>query len=88
MREIQKTGSEIVISENNQKVLEMCMAMKFNPECNETTPAIIINRFHEDYEMFTENNIKEVLGTTQIVELEKKQGQICYQRPLKRWRPC
>ena len=87
MRKIQKTGSEIVIFENNQnQVLEMCMAMKFDAECNETTPAIISNRCHEDYEMFTENNIQKVSRTTQIVELEKKQGQIWNQRPLKRWR--
>ena len=35
MREIQKTGSEIVIFENNQnQVLEMFVAMKFDVECN------------------------------------------------------
>ena len=51
MRKIKITGSEIVIFENNQnQVLEMFMAMKFDAECNETTPAIIIHRWHEDYE--------------------------------------
>ena len=59
MRKIQKTGSEIVIFENNQnQVLEMFMAMKFDAECNETTPAIIMNRFHEDSEMSTKSHKK------------------------------
>ena len=56
-------------------------------ESNETAPVIAFLRFHEDSEMFTKNNIKKVWFTTQIVELEKKQGQIWNQRPLKRWRP-
>ena len=77
-----------MIFENNQnQVLEMFMAMKFDAECNETTPAIIIHRFHEDSEMSTKKSQKRSLRTTQIVELEKKQGQIWNQRPLKRWRP-
>ena len=88
MRKIEKTGSEIVIFENNQnQVLEMFMAMKFDAECNETTPAIIIHRFHEDYEIFTKKRRQTKSVSTQIVELEKKQGQIWNQRPLKRWSP-
>ena len=88
MRKIKKTDYEIVISGNNQnQVLETFISIKFDAECNETTPAIVFLRFHEDSEMFTKNNIKKVSGSTQIVELEKKQGQIWNQRPLKRWGP-
>ena len=54
MREIQKSDSEILIFENNQnQVLGTFISMKFDAECNETTPAIILHRFHEDYETFT-----------------------------------
>ena len=56
-------------------------------ENNETDPVIAFLRLHEDYEMFTENNIKKVYVPTQIVKIEKNQGQIWNQRPLKRWRP-
>ena len=88
MREIQKTRSRIVISENTQnEVLETFIYIKMDVESNETTPAISFLRFHEDSEMFTKNNIKKVSGSTQIVEIEKNQGQIWNQRPLKRWRP-
>ena len=88
MREIQKTGSRIVISENTQnEVLETFIYIKMDAECNETTPAISFPRFHEDSEMFTKKDVKSWSGRTQIVELEKKQGQIWNQRPLKRWRP-
>ena len=49
MREIKKTDSEIVIFENNQnQLLETFISMKFDAECNETTPAILFPRFHED----------------------------------------
>jgi hypothetical protein len=41
MRKIQKTDYEIVISENNQnRVLETFISIKFDAENNETTPAI------------------------------------------------
>ena len=63
------------------------MHIKMDAECNETTPAISFLQFHEDYEMFTKNNIKKVSVRAQIVKSEKKQGQIWNQRPLKRWRP-
>ena len=54
MRKIQKTGSEIVISGNNQnRVLETCMSIKFDTENNETTPAIVFLQFHEDLEIYT-----------------------------------
>ena len=64
----------------------MFIYVRMGAENNETTPVIVFLRFHEDSEMFTKNNIKKVSGSTQIVELEKKQGQIWNQRPLKRWR--
>ena len=55
-----KTGDEIVFLENNQnQVLEMFMAMKVDAEFNETTPAIIIHRVHEDYEIFTKKTSKK-----------------------------
>ena len=76
------------MSENDQnQVLEMFISMKFDGESNETTPAIISYRFHEDSKMFTKKDVKSWSNTTQIVELEKKQGQIWNQRHLKRWRP-
>ena len=88
MRKIQKTGSEIVISENDQnRVMEMLICMKFDAECNETTPAILFLRVHDDSEMVTKKGVKKWSRETEIVELEKKQGQIWNQRPLKRWRP-
>ena len=60
MRRIQKTGSEIVISENNQNQdLETFVCMKSDAECNETTPEISIDRFHEDYEMITKMTSKQ-----------------------------
>ena len=47
MREIKKTDSRIVNSENTQrKVLETFISMKFDTELNETIPAIIFHRFH------------------------------------------
>ena len=74
MREIQKTGSRIVISENTQnEVLETRIYIKMDAESNETAPAILFIRFHKDSEMFTKNIIKKVSISTQIVELEKKQ---------------
>ena len=88
MRKIKKTDSKIVISENTQnKVLEMCISMKFDTECNETNPATIFHRFHDDYKMLTKMTSKRRSRTTQIVKIEKKQRQIWNQRPLKRWRP-
>ena len=54
MREIQKTDSEIVISENTQNnVLETFTYIKSNAECNETVPTISFARFHEDSENLT-----------------------------------
>ena len=87
MRKIKKTGSEIVIFESNQNpVLETFISMKFDAESNETTPAISFLRFHEDFENYTKKASKKWPRQTEIVEFEKKQGQICNQRPLKRWR--
>ena len=63
MRKIKKTGSEIVIFENNQnQVLETFISMKFDAECNETAPAIAFPRFHEDSEIFTKMTSKVGLG--------------------------
>ena len=67
--------------------LEMFIYIKMDAESDETTPAMLFRRFHEDHEMFTKNDVRSWSGRTQIVELEKKQGQIWNQRPLKRWRP-
>ena len=54
MRKIEKTDSEIVISVNNQnKVLEMYISMKFDADCNATTLTISCYRFHEHCEMVT-----------------------------------
>ena len=55
-------------------VLEMFTYIKMDAESNETTSAISFIRFHEEFEMFTKNNVKSWSGRTQIVELEKKQG--------------
>ena len=56
-------------------------------ENNKTTPAISFSRFHEDFDMVTKKGVKRRARRTQIVELQKKQGQIWNQRPLKHWRP-
>ena len=49
MREIKKTDFKIAISENTQnKMMETFISMKFDAECNETTPEIALYRFHED----------------------------------------
>ena len=45
-------------------------------ENNETTPAIEFLRFHEDFEICTKKASKKWPATAEIVELEKKQGQI------------
>ena len=65
----------------------MFIYIKMDTESNETAPAIAFLRFHRDSEMFTKKQHQKVSVSTQIVELEKKQGQIWNQRPLKRWRP-
>ena len=65
----------------------MFIYIKMDAESNETTPAIAFLRFHEDSEIFAKTDVKSWSRTAQIVELEKKQGQIWNQRPLKRWRP-
>ena len=64
MSKTQKTVSEIVIFENNQNQdLESSIPMKFDAECNETTPAISLSRFHEDSEMFTKKTSKKATNT-------------------------
>ena len=63
MRNIKKTDSRIVISENTQsEVLETFIIMKSDTECNETTPAIIFHIFHEYYKIFTKWQIHCVFG--------------------------
>ena len=48
MRRIQKTDSKIMISEHHQnKVLDTCIYIKSDTECNETAPAISFDLFHE-----------------------------------------
>ena len=88
MREIKKTDSRIVISENNQNQdLEMFISMKFDAECNEITPEITFHKFHEDSEILTKMKSKVGRMSSEILKLEKNQGQIWNQRPLQRWRP-
>ena len=41
---------EIMIRKNNQnQFLETFISIKFDAECNETTPAISFGRFYEDF---------------------------------------
>ena len=59
MRKIKKTDYEIMIFENNQnQVLETFISIKFDAECNETTPAILFIRFHEDFKIYTKRRKK------------------------------
>ena len=69
------------------RVLDMCIYVKMDAENNETTPAIAFLRFHEDFEIYTKKASKKCHASAQIVELEKKQGQIWNQRPFKRTGP-
>ena len=62
MREVKKTDSRILISENTQnKVLETFISMKSDAECDEITPEIILYRFDEHYEIPTEMTSKVCL---------------------------
>ena len=77
MRKIKKTDHKVVISVNNQnQLLETFISMKFDVECNETTPAISFHRFRGNIQNDANVRDKTANGTAQIVELEKKQGQI------------
>ena len=59
MRKIKKTDYKVVISENNQnQLLETFISMKFNAECNETTPAISFHRFHGNIQNDETSEIK------------------------------
>ena len=59
MRKIKKTDYEIMMSENNQnQVLETFRPIKFDAACNETTPAILFLRFHEDVMICTKMTSK------------------------------
>ena len=43
--------------------------MKYDAECNEITPAISFDRFHEDSEMFCQNDVKcwsYVIGNLEV----------------------
>ena len=42
-------------------MLETFISMKFDAECNETTPDIVLYRFHEDYELLTKTTSKSPL---------------------------
>ena len=61
--------------------------MKSDAKCNETTPAILFDRCHEDSEILTKIASESWYSTTQIVKLEKTQGQVWNQRPVKRTGP-
>ena len=88
MREFKITESRVVISGNNQnQVLETFNNMKVDVECNKTTPVIESYRLHGYYEILRKMTSNKVPRRTQIVELEKKQGQMWNQRPLKCWEP-
>ena len=77
-----------MISENYQnQFLGTFISIEFDAECNETAPAILFHQCHEDSEILAKNDIKGWSIATQIVKLEKKQGQIWNQRPLKRTGP-
>ena len=65
----------------------MFIYIKMDAEYVQITPAIAFSRFHDDSEMVTKKRIKKWSRETEIVELEKKQGQIWNQRPFKHWRP-
>ena len=88
MTQIKKTGSEIVISEKNQNQdLETFISMRLDAECNETTPAIPFYRFHEDSTILAKMTSKVGRMSSEILKLEKNQGQIWNQRPLTHRRP-
>ena len=64
MRQIKKTVSKNVISDKNQNpILETFISMKYDTECNETTPAIVFYRFHEDSEKNVNFRVKTAIGT-------------------------
>ena len=88
MRDIQKTCSEIVISENYQnQVLEMLISMKFDVNTMRLLSRSHSLNFMKILKWSQKKRHNKWSRQTQIVELEKKQGQIWNQRPLKRWRP-
>ena len=68
MRRIKKTYSKLVISENNQNQdLETFISMKSDAGCNETTPAISFDRFHENSEILTKITLRQQYVHYQIV---------------------
>ena len=86
-RNQENTICEIVISENNKNpMLDTFISMKMDAEYNENTPTISFDRFHENSEIFTKMTSNVGRVSSEIVELEKNQGQIWSQRPLKRSR--
>ena len=74
MRKINKTDFKIVITENNQNQdLETCISMKFDTECNETTPTIASDRFHEDSKIFAKKNeVKSLSYVIRNLEVRKE----------------
>ena len=83
-----KTDYKIVISENNQnKVLETFISIKFDTECNETIPDIVLYGFHKDYELLTKKNVKQSARGIQNSQIRRKKRQIWNQRPQKHRRP-
>ena len=49
IKQIKKTGSEHRVCENNpNQILEPFISMKFDAECNATTPGMSVNQFYND----------------------------------------
>ena len=65
--------------------------MRIVAEDNEITPVIKFYRFSIDSSTLSQKwrsiLSKKQSGSTQIIKLEKKQGQIWNQRPFISWRP-
>ena len=67
MRQIKNTYLKIVFFENDQnKVLETFISMKFDAECDENIPDIVLYQFHEDYELLTKKTSKSRPVSPQI----------------------
>ena len=76
MRQIQKTYSEIAFLRKNQNpILEMCVSIKFDAECNNITPISFIQ-----ISTFLQNDanirVKTVIGTTPNRKIQQREAQI------------
>ena len=75
----------MIRTNNLNQFPETLISMEFDAECNETTPAISFDRFHEDFEIITEINqilFKKTSGQVSDVNPQKIEAQIWNQRPL------